>query len=429
MSEDHDKTRPSTAQTSSPDPAGAVSVDLSGQVVVSADVLARAGIAPGQDVVIEADQDGVRLVPDALRKVYVESTSRCNLACPMCVRHGWQEPLGEMPVGRFERLVAGLPASAGAPTTIAFGGFGEPLVHPEWRRLLAVSREAGARVEVTTNGLLLGPAAAAAMVDHGVSQVTVSVDGGDADAYTRMRGVTPDSARAAVVRLIDARRHARQPMAVGVAAVATRTSIGSLPALLDWAFDLKLDFVSIGGLVPHTDEMARETLWERAGWASVFRPPAWRPQVQVGRFDIERVTRPLAAALVDHGLAYPSPLADDARWRNRCRFAHEGMCAVSWDGRVAPCLSLLHDHTELVNAQTRRVHAFVVGRIDERPLEAVWRDAAFREFRRRVREFDYPPCFFCGGCALTETNDEDCYGNPAPVCGECLWAQGIVLCP
>jgi len=35
----------------------------------------------------------------------------------------------------------------------------------------------------------------------------------------------------------------------------------------------------------------------------------------------------------------------------------------------------------------------------------------------------------CGGCPLSETNGEDCYGNPAPVCGECFWAQGIVLCP
>ena len=42
------------------------------------------------------------------------------------------------------------------------------------------------------------------------------------------------------------------------------------------------------------------------------------------------------------------------------------MCAVSWDGRVAPCLSLLHSHTEYINSQARRVSEFVVGQIDER---------------------------------------------------------------
>jgi MoaA/NifB/PqqE/SkfB family radical SAM enzyme len=75
------------------------------------------------------------------------------------------------------------------------------------------------------------------------------------------------------------------------------------------------------------------------------------------------------------------------------------------------------------------VNEHVVGHIDEQPLAEIWREPAFRAFRQRVRAFDFPPCFHCGGCPLTETNGEDCYLNPAPVCGECLWAQGIVLCP
>ncbi len=367
--------------------------------------------------------------PDALRKVYVESTSHCNLDCAMCVRHGWEEPSGHMPVERFERLVEGLLPAKAEPITVAFGGFGEPLVHPEWRQLLAVARAQGLRIEVITNGLLLDAEAAAVLVDLAVNRVTVSVDGGDPETYARMRGVTADSALAAVGHLRDARRHTRRPMALGVAAVATRSTVSSLPALLEWASDLKLDFVTIGNLVPHTEEMSREILWERAGWASVFRPSSWRPRVEAGRFDIEPLTRPLAAALTERELTYPSPLVDDARWRNRCRFAHEGICAVSWDGRVTPCLSLLHSHTEFINSQARRVEEFVVGHIDERPLSEIWRTPGFRAFRERVRAFDFPPCFHCGGCPLTETNREDCYGNQAPVCGECLWAQGIVLCP
>jgi MoaA/NifB/PqqE/SkfB family radical SAM enzyme len=416
-------------QVHSADPSGAVSVDPSGRLVVSSAAMSRAGIAPGDDVVVDVTSDGIRVTADALRKVYVESTSHCNLDCPMCVRHGWEEPLGHMPVARFERLVDGLPKREAGTITVAFGGFGEPLVHPEWQRLMAMAREREVRVEVITNGLPLGARAAAALVDLGVSQVTVSVDGADPVTYGRMRGVSPDSALAAVHLLLDARRHTRRPLAVGVAAVATRTTVASLPALLEWASDLKLDFVSIGNLVPHTEEMARETLWERAGWASVFRHASWRPRTRVGRFDIEEATRPLARALVERGLTYPSPAVDDATWQNRCRFTHEGMCAVSWDGRVTPCLSLLHSHTEFINGQSRQVREHTVGEIDDQPLDAIWRDPSFRAFRHRVRAFDFPPCFHCGGCPLTETNGEDCYGNPAPVCGGCLWAQGIVLCP
>ena len=75
---------------------GGARVDQAGHLIVPAEVLARAGIAHGQDVVVEATADGVRIVSDALRKVYVEATSHCNLDCQMCVRHGWKEPLGHM---------------------------------------------------------------------------------------------------------------------------------------------------------------------------------------------------------------------------------------------------------------------------------------------------------------------------------------------
>jgi MoaA/NifB/PqqE/SkfB family radical SAM enzyme len=404
-------------------------VDASGRLVVPADALSRAGLKPGDEVVVEAAGDGVRIVPDSLRKVYVEITSLCNLDCPMCVRHGWDDPLGQMPLERYWRLLDGLPSGAPDSVTVTLGGFGEPLVHPEWRRMILLARNRKVRVEIVTNGLLLDAAAASGMVEAGVAQVSVSVDGGDAATYARMRGAPPDSAIAAVHRLLDARRQARQHMAVGVAAVATRSSVASLPALLDWASDLKLDFVSIGNLAPHTAEMAREVLWEHAGWASVFHPESWRPRIRAGRFDLRDDTRALAAALSERGLTYPSPSVDEGRWRNHCRFAHEGVCAVSWDGRVTPCLSLLHAHTEYVNEQARRVREHVVGHVDEQPLSAIWSAPSFRDFRERVRAFDFPPCFHCGGCPLTETNQEDCYGNPAPVCGECLWAQGLVLCP
>ena len=312
MTEDAGKPQAATALAPAPDSVGAVSVDPCGRLVVPADALVRAGIAPGDEVVIDAGPEGLRIASDSLRKVYVETTSHCNLDCPMCVRHGWQEPVGHMPVDRFERLIGGLPVTDAGALTLAFGGFGEPLVHPEWLDLFDLARARRLRVEMVTNGLLVDAATATEIALAGVSQVTVSVDGGDAATYMRMRGASLDGALAAVRHLLDARCHTRRPMAVGVAAVLSRSSAGGLPALLEWASDLKIDFVSIGNLVPHTQEMASEILWERTGWASAFLRSSWRPQMRVGRFDVEDATRPLAAALAERGLTYPSPFGDDS---------------------------------------------------------------------------------------------------------------------
>ena len=404
-------------------------VNAARDLVVPGDVLARAGFDAGDDVVFEVEEGGLRVVPDRLRKVYVETTTRCNLDCAMCVRRAWHHAPGDMPLERYARLLDGLPGGEPDRLTLAFGGFGEPLVHPSWLDLVREARARRHRVELISNGLALDGEAAGALVELGVAQVTVSIDGGDEASYRRMRGTAREAATLAVERLLRARLHSRSRLQVGVAAVAMRSTVESLPALVAWATDRQLDFVSISNVVPHTEALAAETLWDRAGWASVFFPAAWRPSLRVARLDAEAVTRPLADAVWPRGLTFPPPSADDGAWRNRCRFVHEGVCAVSWDGRVAPCLSLLHAHTEHVNNQARRVEAHLVGHIDEVPLAEIWKDAGYREYRRRVRAFDFPPCFHCGGCPLTETNLEDCYSNPAPVCGECLWAQGLVLCP
>ena len=102
---------------------------------------------------------------------------------------------------------------------------------------------------------------------------------------------------------------------------------------------------------------------------------------------------------------------------------------MSWDGRVTPCLSLLYTHNEHLGGRDKTVRSFDVGHVERTPLRDIWRDPPFRALRARLRDFDMSPCLSCGGCAISETNEGDCFGTPFPACSECLWAQGIVLCP
>jgi MoaA/NifB/PqqE/SkfB family radical SAM enzyme len=423
---------------------------------LSCEVLEQAGIHPEDGLICEVlPSGGLRLASDTLRKVYVEPTSACNLACVTCIRNAWDEPVGHMPMARYQRLLAGLPApkayvvepknsgmwgsrSAGEPplhpplsppVTLAFGGFGEPLMHPHFLEMVRLARERGFRVEVTTNGMLLDAGLARELVASGVTKVTISLDGPDASTYANVRGGTLEVVLANVEALLEARRRARRQLTTGLAFVAMRRNIASLPHLLQLAAQLGVDFVSVSNVIPHTPEMADESLWNRAAWATSFASESWRPRLTLAALDLDETTRPVLQAVWGAGLNAPLPALDEAAPRNYCRFAEEGVMCVAWDGRVAPCLSLLHTHPEYVNEQWRRVERYVVGQVDERPLAEIWRDPTYRDFRARVRAFDFSHCFVCGGCPLTENNEEDCYGNSFPVCGECLWAQGIVLCP
>lgn len=394
------------------------------------DVLAAAsGLRRGDDLWAESARDGVVVRSDSLRKVYVEATGRCNLHCAMCPRSGWAEDSADMSAGCYEHLLEGLPEAPPDGITLAFGGFGEPTLHPQFLGMVEDARRARCRVEVITNGTTVTAAMAESLATLGVAQVTVSIDGGDDQAFTAMRGTSLDGVLESVAALRVQARRGVGHMAVGVASVATRQTVASLPALMRLAQRLKLDFVSISGVVPHTRQLADDALFEYAAQVSSASPENWRPRVTVGRFDVTSATQPLLDALFQQSPVVPPPALDTGVWRNRCRFAREGMLAVSWDGRVAPCLSLLYTHTEHLGGRDKTVRAFDVGHVERAGLRDIWCDPPYRALRARLRQFDLSPCLECGGCDISETNDGDCFGTPFPACSECLWAQGIVLCP
>jgi len=114
---------------------------------------------------------------------------------------------------------------------------------------------------------------------------------------------------------------------------------------------------------------------------------------------------------------------------NRCPFVEKVSLAVRWDGDVSPCLALLHDHTAYLHRYERSLKRHVVGNVLQQSIEDIWNKPEYLSFRRRIQEFDFSPCVFCGGCDFFKSNQEDCIGSPVPACGGCLWAQGIVQCP
>lgn len=102
-------------------PAGALHAE-SGELTLSPEWLARAGLTADDDLICETGPDGLRLTADRLRKVYVEVTSVCNLACATCIRRVWREPLGHMPVAQFQRLIQGLPGATAQVASVRHDG-------------------------------------------------------------------------------------------------------------------------------------------------------------------------------------------------------------------------------------------------------------------------------------------------------------------
>ena len=122
----------------------------------------------------------------SLARVYIEPTSRCNLACRTCIRNTWDEPLGDMAMATFDRLVDQLDAFKHLES-VMFGGFGEPTAHPDILTMIGKVKALGVRVEMTTNGTLLDEPMIEGLLQSRLDRLWVSFDGADESRFEAIR--------------------------------------------------------------------------------------------------------------------------------------------------------------------------------------------------------------------------------------------------
>lgn len=395
-------------------------------------------------------------------KVYLELTTECNLDCRMCIRHSWATPGGSMSPATFNRAIAGLvelgrrglsprdgeppndiaPIDAcgrgedaastahAASTAVNFSGYGEPMSHPLFWDFLAQAKQAGLWAELVTNGTLLNAAAADLLVELRADRVIVSVDSLDAASDALHPGSLAELAPR-LRTLKDRKAHANSARPdLWLEFVATRSNIHELPALRKLSVSLGFSAILVTNLAPHTPELGEQVLYDH--WSTTTRriaPSPYSPVVDLPQMD----AAPSVSAAVDRLRHVGTHLrvngADVHAAGPRCPFVTRGRFAIRHDGLVSPCLPLLHDHTVYFRSRAKRVQAFHVGDVTSTGLVDIWNSPAFRQLRRRVLAFEFSPCTDCSGCDLRESNRDDCSDGPAPRCGECLWAAGLLQCP
>jgi len=410
-----------------------VEVDDKGRLVLPDEARLAGGLHPGTRASVELENGRLQLrrPPTQFAKLYIEPTTRCNLACRMCVRNTWTEPIGEMRESSFQALLEGLRAFDPLPR-IVFSGFGEPLAHPRLAAMVAAVKALGANAEVVTNGTLLTKELSADLLEAGLDRLWVSLDGAGPESYADVRA---GASLPLVLENLSGFRHlsSHSPGArseVGIVFVAMRRNIGDLPSVVRLGWRLGAWRFMVTNVLPYSAEMCGESLctWARNYWPG--RPSPWIPEIRLPDIDFNRDTREALMSLLQSvaNVRFLDLGRHDAH--DRCPFIEDGAAAVGWDGSFSPCLTLLHDQVTYLDEQRRRSsRRYVLGNVDNMALKDLWLDASHLAFRERVRAFEFSPCTACGGCDLAEANEEDCFGNAFPTCGGCLWGQGVLQCP
>src|SRR5512133_3306109 len=131
-------------------------VNEHGEIVLPASLARDFGIAPGDEIRVEPNGHGLHLKPSIrkLQRVYVEITNRCNLTCSTCMRNVWDTQYGGMSADTFKSILSAFEKLASKPE-LFFGGYGEPLSHPNCLNFIEQAKAAGYSVALISNGILL----------------------------------------------------------------------------------------------------------------------------------------------------------------------------------------------------------------------------------------------------------------------------------
>jgi tungsten cofactor oxidoreducase radical SAM maturase len=393
-----------------------VTLDGAGRLSLPQKLLRRHQIRPGEDLLLETTESGLVLHPlrPDVRRVYLETTTRCNLQCRTCVRNVWDEPLGDMSEPTFERVLAGL-RELPELREVVFGGYGEPFAHPHTLGYLRAVRDLGVKVTISTNGTLLDEGVAEALVDMRVEVVTVSLDGGEPDTYADVRRGAELRAvleNVEVLNQIKAARGTSFPR-VAIEFVALKRNEEELADLPDLARRLGTNRVIVTHVLPHTPEMAEQALYGRDSGPPLPAASGWPAQggdwLLWGTMELPRMS-----------------------WgaERRCRFIGGNALVVGWDGGVSPCYALSHSYPYTIFGRHKEVTRYTFGNVNEKALTDIWTTDDYVRFRAEVRRFNFPSCVDCDlrdTCDIAESN-EGCWGW-CPSCADCLWAQDIVRCP
>lgn len=170
----------------------------------------------------------------------VETTTRCNLHCPMCPRAILPQPKEDMADAVFERL---LEEAAPAAEHMMLVGLGEPLLDRKIFERLESCARLGIATLLSTNGTLLDEKTAARLLESPLEHLTLSFDGATPATFEFYRkGARFEQVRENFIRLCQMKHERRARVQIVV----------QLVRLQDNARE-EADFVRFWSKVPGVD--------------------------------------------------------------------------------------------------------------------------------------------------------------------------------
>lgn len=418
-------------------------------------------------------------------KLFVETTSRCNLNCVMCMKQSPDGTIrdGDLSPATFDALRPAFPYLE----SLVLNGVGEPLLNANLERFITDAKKlmpSWGWVGFQSNGVLLTDMRALTLIDAGLDRICLSMDGASATTFSSIRaGGELQDLQDAFSALTAAKAICgRSDVEIGVEYVVMRDNLAELPPALRWAAARGATFAIVSHLHPFGEEHASQCAFETCTDQAIALFKEWqgraeRDGVELDRYfqllwkyarsaeeqrvvdymdamrfeaqnsginldlrrlfaldhsrldDVaevfERARRVAAEAGLDLRLPELTP-----RQNRSCAFVAQGGAFVSWEGKLHPCYNLWHQCQSFANGWLQQVQPRQFGNVRDGILD-IWNSVEFKTYRANVIKHDYPFCANCNAAPCDNVQEkefiQDCYVNNEP-CGCCLWSSGVFRC-
>lgn len=317
------------------------------------------------------------------RQIYLEVINRCNSLCATCpLTFAPHEAAHALGWDEFLRLTDQFPTLE----RVVLHGIGEPLMNPDLPRIIRHLKDRGAHVLFNSNAILLNGRRVDALIESGLDEIRVSVDGATPETYFKLRGVkTFPKVIGNLRRFLDRQRElgADRPR-VSLWMTGTRANVAELPNLVELAAEIGVAEVYLQRLTYFGEGLATED-------QAIYRSDDAALYDLIDR--AEARAKDLGIRFAGAGEVHPRDNlpADraDRPWTD-CRRPWRLMYLTA-NGNALPCCIAPFTGVPYDTIVLGNIHQ--AGSVAE-----VWNGDRYRAFRAAQATADPPPS--CRGCGL-----------------------------
>lgn len=265
----------------------------------------------------------------------IESTAKCNLFCPMCLRDRIYFPPRDMEFSVFQKIID--EGKDFLEFAIPYGA-GEPLLNPQIFDMVAYCTKMGVPSGISTNATVLSAEYSRRLIEAGLDSIIFAFDGATPETFeTYRRGAKFDQVRGNILTFLQVKKAMKSKIFCIVQAVALKENLKEIPEIIK--------------------------MWQREGIDGV----------RIKKDEVH-----------NEGCAIPGYKSERPPLRHHCYHLWRGPMYIHYDGTVFPCCYSYPDEP--------------IGNVKRNTLREIWNSekiVRMREAHIRGESRNYQVCVNC----------------------------------